>query len=315
MTFSHEIALGCGIDVGTNTVRILIAEVSGDRIARNIYSGRAITRLGAGLTQTGRLSPEGVVKTIELFKSFREVIDKHHVKHIFAAATSAVREADDSAEFLAAANTAGIPLITISGEEEARYIYKGVMSGLAASGEHTLIYDIGGGSTEIIYAGREGVRFVKSVPVGVVKLADSFNFRKAVPPQLIDDCSAYINILLKPVFDELLAFSGGADTGIPIGTAGTVTTVAAVDMEMELYNPEIINSHILTDERLALMAEKLSKISAPERLTVKGLERGREDILIPGILIVREILRITGCDRSTVSDNALREGLTIASVD
>ncbi|MDR0454440.1 MAG: hypothetical protein LBH05_06490 [Deferribacteraceae bacterium] len=307
--------LGCGIDTGTNTVRILIAEVADGRIVKEIYSGREITRLGAGLTRTGKLSSEGAAKTLELFRHFKKITDRYNVKHILAAATSAVREASDSEKFISEAISVGIPLVTISGEEEANYIYKGVISNTPDLRENTLIYDIGGGSTEIICVRRGDLRFVKSIPVGVVKLADRFNFKRALQPETLDKCSAYINSLLKPVFDELHYILGGNYPSVYIGTAGTVTTIAAVDMEMDIYDPDIINNHILTNNRLSLINKKLSRLTADERLAVKGLERGREDILIPGILIVEEILRIAGCDRSSVSDNGLREGLTIASVD
>ncbi len=313
MTSRAEAAIGCGIDVGTNTVRMLIAEVSDGRIVKTLYSGRAITRLGAGLAQTGRLSPTGAGKTLELFRSFKYAIDEYNVKHIFAAATSAVREASDSAEFLAAAKAVGIPLVTISGEEEARYTYKGVASGLEDACKPILIYDIGGGSTEVIYAGGGGVRFAKSVPVGVVKLADRFDFSGVVSPAVISECSVYVNGLLRPVFEELRLVSGGFE-GPPVGTAGTVTAIAAVDMEMEIYDPEAVNRHILTCENLALISGRLSAVSAPERLAVKGVEQGREDLLIPGIVMIMEILGITGCDRSAVSDSGLREGLTVAAV-
>ena len=306
--------LGCGIDVGANTVRLLIAEVRDGRISKPIYSGREITRLGAGIGKTGKLSPKGAAKTLKLFGSFKEAMDRYQVGHIFAAATSAVREADDAAEFVSKANSLGIPLVVISGDEEAKYMRMGVLSGVSEAKKDTLIYDIGGGSVEIVFTGQSKLPFVRSVPVGVVKLAEIYNFRQRASLKTLYDCSAYINHLLKPAFDELSAFLGGRFSGVPIGVAGTVTSVAAVDMEMDIYNPEAVNSHILTEERLERIKVKLSEISAKERLSIKGVERGREDILVPGALIIAEILRLLGCGRSAVSDNGLREGLTIASV-
>lgn len=298
--------IAAGIDVGSNSVRMLIADVSDGKINKIIDTARGITRLGGDLSHTGELSSTGVTKTLELFEIFREKIEQHHVDKVMAVATSAVREAKDSQSFLKKANKMGIPLVAISGDDEAYYTYLGVSS--IFGGQDCIIYDIGGGSTELIFVKDGKVVDSYSVPLGVVKLADRFDFESEPTEETIALCEEYVITNFAPAFSE---GNYGIDT--IIGTAGSVTSVAAIDLKMHKYDPSIINGYSLDIETLNRIQMQLSSTPASERLKITGVEVGREDLLIPGILIIKGIMAFAGVKKSVVSDYGLREGLTIAA--
>ena len=297
-----------GVDVGSNTVRLLIADVQNGKIVKSLFSGRGITRLGAGIAGTGRLSEASMDKTIDLFKQFHSEILKYKAEKVFAAATSAVREASNSADFIARAHSVGIPLKAISGDEEAKYTYLGVSATLADLPKSAVVYDIGGGSTEFIHVEKGEIVKDISVPIGVVKLADKYGFDKPTDHVLHEECKAYLREVLAPMR------AGMADAhGELIGTAGTVTTIAAVELGLEAYQPEKVNTHKLTDTGIETLLARVAALTPQERIKLPGLEAGREDLMIPGMILVDVIMELFGKRMSYVSDYGLREGLAIAA--
>ncbi|MDR2883599.1 MAG: Ppx/GppA family phosphatase [Deferribacteraceae bacterium] len=295
-----------GIDVGSNSVRMLIAELIDGKIANILHTGRGITRLGGDLSHTGELNPEGVEKTLQLFETFNEAIEKYNVDKVLAVATSAVREAKDSIAFIKRANDIGIPLQAISGDDEAYYTYLGVSS--LFGGVDCIIYDIGGGSSELIFVKDSKIVKIQSIPIGVVKLADRFDFSEPLDGEALELCEEYIRSNFQIAFNE-----GTFGIETIIGTAGSVTSVAAIDLKMDKYDPTIINGYTLDWETLDRIEAQLSSMNAEARLSIVGVERGREDLLIPGIMIIKGIMAHAGVKRSSISDYGLREGLIISA--
>ncbi|MDR2870696.1 MAG: hypothetical protein LBV04_09620 [Deferribacteraceae bacterium] len=300
-----------GIDVGSNTVRLLIAEVSNGRIIKRLCSKRGITRLGAGLNATGQLSQESMDKTIALLEEFAADLDEYNVDMAFPVATSAVREASNGKEFLERAKRAGIWLAAIPGSKEAEYTYLGIASNMQELPKSAIIYDIGGGSTEFIYVKDGRVVADVSVPIGVVKLADKYGFDKPTEADTHRRCMSYIHEQLCAC-DMITNFAQDNATEL-IGTAGSVTTIAAVELGMTAYDAERINKHILTRVNVEKQLAMLAPMTAEQRIALPGLEAGREDLMIAGILMVLVIMDIFGSYESGISDNGLREGLAVAA--
>jgi len=299
------------IDIGSNAVRLTIAEVDGINVKKHIFRKRNITRLGAGVKKTGRLSLESMYKTVETLKDFKQHIDEHNVDRIAAVATSAVRESLNKGELIQAAADIGIGIQVIDGETEAMLSFDGAMSGLELKEKNTLMIDVGGGSTEIIYwePGKEKP-FVYSVPLGVVKLADSYDFKKILDMETLD----MINIPVFSVFNEVFK-NIECKPEYFVASAGTPTTLAAIDMGMTEYDPEQINGYVINEKRIREIQEYLSGMKAEDRISVSGMEAGREDLIIPGIIITTTIMGMTGVKDMIVADYGLREGLAIAAAN
>ncbi len=290
------------IDVGTNTIRCLIAVHSGGRLyPLEIHSG--IVRLGGGLRKSGNLSVRGTAGALDLFRSFSEAIFKSGVSKAWAVATSAVRDAAAPDQFLNAAHESlGFPLDVVSGEEEARLTAEGVQGGVGRIDEGVII-DIGGGSTEVIRMGDGNMIWWKSLPEGVVYLTEQYVASDPPGPEEISGMRARIRELIAP-----LEPCGG----IVAGTAGTPTTLAALDLSIDEYDSTLINGHVLSTGRIQELRDTLLSRTSRQRLELAGMERGREDLIVTGTIILEEFLRHWGFSELLVSDWGLLEGVAIA---
>lgn len=298
------------IDIGSNAVRMIICEVENNKIVEHIEHCRFITRLGDKVKTTGILSDRAIFDTLEVLITFKALMDKHRVDRYYAVATSAVRESANSKKLLNLALQEGIKINIIPGEQEAELIYTGVKSGFDDMGEaKTLLFDVGGGSTEFIYSD-PAVKGIKalSVPLGVVKLADMYDFSKPCFMEHMDRIKIPIFNVLKEVISSL-----NCKPEILIGSAGTPTTLAAIDLEMTKYDWTKTNGYIVSREKIGSIFESLCTISAKDRLDIAGMEKGREDLIIPGILITMELMDSLGINELKISDFGLREGVAIAA--
>lgn len=294
--------IAAGIDIGSNSIRLIIAEVENNKIKNIIYQEKATTRLATNINKTGILAEEPFKKSIDVLAGFRKALDKYNVTKIKTVATSAVREARNGEDFIKAAKNTGIEISIISGKEEGMLEYLGVCSGFDA-GSHPLILDVGGGSSEIIYMQENNELHTESHKIGVVKMADMFDFQSG-SNEMIEKCRAYIKDFFKNVTipDNIQSF---------IATAGTATTLAAIDMEMTEYDFNKVNGYKITKEKVIEILNKVYSTPYNKRLEIKGMDKGREDLIIPGILIILEILNKTNINIITVSDFGLREGAVV----
>jgi len=291
------------IDLGTNTARLLIAN---REPYRQILLNRTITRLGGGFTREQGLSEEAQQRSIAALKEFARQISLHGVARVRAVATSAVRDARNGRSFCdrVLAET-GIALEVIDGTEEAVLTLRGVAAILDDKSGDLAVFDVGGGSTEYTLASAVEPLFSRSLPIGVVRLTEG----KVGLAQMEDKIRRELAILQGELAGEGLGERFSKAT--LIGTAGTATSLAAIHLGMEDYDYRRVNNHTMPFAEVERIFELLKPLTPEERLRVQGLEPGREDLIIAGILVVHLTMRIFGFDTFKVSDSGLLEGLIL----
>ncbi len=307
-----------GIDIGTNTIRLLVTETS-DTTHRELYSGRTITRLGQELDRTGVLAPEAQERSLKALEEFSGVIGRHAVDRIAAVGTSALRNAANAEEFITAVRKrAGIEVSVITGDDEAKLTLLGVRRALSTGkqGEDdplasALVVDIGGGSTELITTGQGTVQTMTSIPLGAVYLTERFLRNDPPLKEEMDSLRTVVRNELDAWEQETLQRRDVRPSSFATvaGTAGTVTTLAAMDQALAEYDPARINGCILTRLSLDRLVNMLSVTTLDARRTIAGLEAGREDIILAGAVVAQEIMERCGSRQMLVSDWGLREGI------
>lgn len=300
-----------GIDIGTNTLRLLIAEVrsvQGRIHIRPIFEARRITRLGEGIVDSGRLSPSAMSRTLQALKEFRAAVSEHPVDRIIGVATSAVREAGNRALFLnRLKEETGLDVEVISGEEEARRTLLGVRYGLEGDDSNLLVLDIGGGSTEWIVVTGGQIQEMKTLDVGVVKLTDRYLITDPPSAENQQQLIRAIEERFRPMVPSVGRLSGHRFVGV----AGTVTTLAALELGLKVYDPLRVQNLRLGFERVESWYRKLVGMTLDERRRLAGLERGREDLIVAGAALLWVAMRMAGAKEVVVSDDGLREGVLI----
>lgn len=300
-------AIIAGIDIGTNTLRLLISEI-GKHHFKEIHSERMITRLGEGLSGSGRLTNNAVARTVSTLKDFRTIIDRYMINEVVVAATSAVREAENRQYFIdLVKKETGFDIEVISGEEEARRTFLGILHGLDKGIQNIVAIDIGGGSTEFICGRGSEILSRISIDLGVVKLTERHIKSDPILPSQLASMESEIAEKIRKASEKIVDTVGS----ILVGTAGSITTLAAIDQKMEAYNPLRINNCNLKLASIRTILSDLVSKSIKERRTIKGLEPGREDIIVAGAAILITIMEEMGHDSLVVSDCGLREGLII----
>lgn len=293
------------IDFGTNTARLLIAECSSAGIVP-IRVEREVVRLGGGFTDESGLSVEAQERGLACLHRFSEIMSAYGVRQVRASATSAVRDAVNGGAFVDKVfQETGIKLEVINGDMEARLTLNGVLSGLDSECSTLVVLDVGGGSTEFTVSSHGSPVFIKSMPIGVVRLTEGF--RTSI--EMIKRVRLVIDQLEKDLSSAGIAVSGDSEL---VGTAGTATTIAAIKLEMVDYNYRKVNNFTVSREDIAEIFQRLSCLAPQERLTIKGLERGREDLIIAGLVIITSIMDRFGFIQLKVSDFGLLEGLALS---
>ncbi len=297
------------IDLGTNTFRLLIAELGDGKTLKTLSSENRIVRLGEGFSERKFIRPEALERALAALCTFKKLICKETVSGLIVTGTSAVRDAENRETFLATIKEkCGFEVDVLSGEEEARLTLLGVSMTFQESekeNESTVVIDIGGGSTELIPAERRQSRFLLSLDLGAVTLSEKY--LHSDPPtldemkQLKDEIASALSKIVHH-FPERCRFSG---------TAGTVTTLAAIDQAMIHYDPNKINHYLISRARIAQILENLSTLPKEKRRNIPGLEKGREDIIIAGTMILLKVMDLFDYDPLHVSDYGLREGVLI----
>ena len=294
------------IDVGSSTIRLLAAEAGKGRIKRQILNLREMTRLGAGLKDGGRLSASSRQHTLKVLKEFSERLIEAGVDHVSAVATEALRKASDSADFVAEVKReTGLDIEILSWEEEARRTLLGIRAGMEGHDIEgwKLLIDIGGGSTELITTMDWNSRTIGSLPLGAVSLYERFILND--PPSDIE-----MSELLSYCFGIIgkVEIRPGGKTPVLIGTAGTITTLAAVDLNLEEYDPAKVTGHVLARDTVDKVLSRFTGLSQENRKLIMGLEPGREDIIVSGTLLLGALMDAAGAGSLIVCDSGLREG-------
>ena len=298
-----------GIDIGTLTCRLLVAEVSpeAEGPVHTIRSERKILRLGEGVDQTGRLKPEAMSRVLGTIREWKAVIESHGVERYTAVATSAVREAVNRGEFLdRVRREAGVEVEIIDGEEEARRTFLGVRSGLPDVRE-ILGLDIGGGSTEFI-ASRQGQPLrMTSIDMGVVRLTERVLHSDPPSAAEIQKADALIRDLTRRARREI----GDVSELTLVGTAGTITSLAAIAQALPAYDPSRIQNYVLELPVIRRIERDVFGKTQSDRVGMPGLEAGREGVIAAGALILRCVMEELNAARCVVSEYGLREGVLV----
>jgi exopolyphosphatase/guanosine-5'-triphosphate,3'-diphosphate pyrophosphatase len=296
------------IDLGTNTVRLLVADAEpGGAAWRVVDQDQRVTRLGEGLRAGGRLAEQPAARTAATVIQYVERARRGGATRIEIVATSAVREAANGADYAARLEqTAGARVRVISGQEEARLTLRGILHGVGPGRGTTLAFDIGGGSTEFILSRDGALISAVSLRLGVVPLAERYPFREPV------EASCY-RALEDEVADQLARELSPAIADAPVdrlvGSAGTVTTLAALDLGLAIYDASRVQGHTLTTGAIEAQRVRLAALDVAGRAALPCLEPGRADLILPGVAIVRATMTRLGCERLVVSDWGLREGI------
>jgi exopolyphosphatase/guanosine-5'-triphosphate,3'-diphosphate pyrophosphatase len=299
------------IDIGSNTVRLLILEFDENKNFQILVSRKVITRLGEGMDIHRKLMQPRMSATISALSKFKQDCLDHDNPPLHAVATSAVREASNGKEFLRFAwEATGIEIEIIPWEEEARLTLEGVFWKIPHENRKILTLDIGGGSTEIILSrGKDIVGFCSS-PLGVVRLTERFIHQHPVDNIEYESLVKHLRNELQVIKKKLSAFM----PQVLIGTAGAVTTLAALRDNIYPYDPEKIHGALLPRKDVEILLQELKEKSLNERLELKPLEPGREDLIIAGTVIVLETMRAFKCNPLLVSEYSLREGIILEAL-
>jgi exopolyphosphatase/guanosine-5'-triphosphate,3'-diphosphate pyrophosphatase len=302
------------IDIGTNTFRILICETAGKHI-RKIYIDQVITRLGGGFKTDERLLTDTAIKrSIIVLKEFSKIIKSYGVDKSRTVATSVVRESVNGYEFISRVkDEAGIDVELISGYEEAKLAAAGVLNSVKIRSKYVVILDIGGGSTEYIFLDRDYGMDVVTTSMGVVHLSEKFIDTDIPTQSAIKDLSDHIeNVISSTLKDRTIM---ATELFSLIATAGTPTTLAAIEIGMDEYDADLVNGFVLKREMISKIFYKLIRLPSDERINVIGLKKGREDVIIPGIIILLKSLHWFSKDEVVVSDGGLLEGVVMSLID
>jgi len=297
-----------GIDIGTLTCRLLIGRVSGDGRLTEVHSDRRILRLGEGVDHDHLLRPAAMARAIETLRDWRTVINSHHVDAQVAVATSAVRNARNREEFLGRVmQEVGFEIEVISGEEEARRTLLGIRSGLPAGVSSILGLDIGGGSTEFILDRPGHAPVIRSIEIGVVRMTERL---LTSDPPTADQIQSARELIQKEA-EQIRTMFGELGGATFVGTAGSITTLAAMAQKLTTYEPIRIHNYRLSLDTIRGLEREILGRTKAQRREMPGLEAGREDVVVAGTLILRGVMETLGFTEGLVSDVGLREGVLL----
>lgn len=294
------------IDFGTNTARLLIAELAEGNRFEHIFLKREIVRMGGGFCREKGLSDQAVQRGLSCLKAFAAAISEFDVTTVRAVATSAVRDATNGQAFVnRVQQETGIKLNVIDGTLEAELTMAGVLAGLDRQHDEILIFDIGGGSTEYTYVKSGKAVYSKSLPLGVVRLTEG----KVTVEAMRQKIRKELGLLCSDMNANGLVMDPEA---VLIGTAGTATTLAAINMKMEEYDYRKVNNALISRDEIASIFDTMLPLTLQERLKIPGLEKGREDLIIAGILVTLQTMELFDKQIMKVSDYGLLEGLVVS---
>ena len=315
--------IAAGIDIGSNTFRLLVARVAGGRLT-TLVKELATVRLGHNLTTSRVLAPDAVARALPVLQQFNSILDRLQPRYIRACGTAALRTAGNSDEFLRLAQkTLGVPIEIITGSEEALLSLAGTTAFMEQPGPGPmLLVDVGGGSTELAYAYAAkgggtgpGAEYpapeVSSLTLGVVSLTEGFLHR---PITTTEETIHITDHIRKHLAAALRKMTPSIRRSLPmiIGTGGTATSMAALDLDLESYDEEKVQGHTLTRSRLEGLWQRLVTFTAAERNLLPGLQDGRGEILLAGIRIYQVLLELLNVHRLMISDAGLLEGILLS---
>jgi exopolyphosphatase / guanosine-5'-triphosphate,3'-diphosphate pyrophosphatase len=318
----HNESVFAAVDIGSHTIRLLIAACKEKTTLQPLCLRRRVTRLARGFSDRSALGQESMRTSLEALEEYAALLQQHGVSATACGATGVVRRAGNGADFLSEiARKTGIAGIILSEEREALLSVKGILAGLARRPGLMLAFDLGGSSTEFILVDPTQPRpvWATSVFLGAATLTEACLNRDPPGREALERASTVARCALQPIVErvaEHVQRAGGSAGQLDVvGTAGTVTTLAAMHLQMEDYQPYRINGMLLSSAWVSDTIETLASLPIARRQDIRGLEKGREDIILGGAVLVRELLRGLRRDSLTVTDAGLLEGLLLESIE
>ncbi|PMB19039.1 Ppx/GppA phosphatase family protein [Fischerella thermalis] len=302
------------IDLGTNSLHMVIVRIEATLPAFSIIGREKETvRLGDRDLVTGCLKAEVIERAIACLRRFQEVAKTLNAETIIAVATSAVREAPNGKEFLHKVEAElGLSIDLISGPEEARRIYLGVLSGMEFNNQPHVIVDIGGGSTEIILADTHQARTLTSTKIGAVRLTNELINTDPISNAEFQYLQAYARGMLERSVEEVLANLEFGEHPRLVGTSGTIETLAVINAREKLgFVPSTLNGYQFSLKDLREWVNRLRKMTNVERATIPGMPEKRSEVILAGAIILQEAMNLLGLESITVCERALREGVIV----
>ncbi len=302
------------IDIGTNSVHMVVVRIKADLPAFSIIAREKETvRLGDRDPQTGNLTPAAMLRALGALKRCQAIANSLNTHHIIAVATSAVREAPNGNEFVRSIERElGLAIDLISGQEEARRIYLGVLSGVEFNNQPHLILDIGGGSTELILGDGREPRTLSSTKIGAVRLTAEFITNNPVSDLEYTYLQAFIRRQLERPIEEILTNLQPGETPKMVGTAGTIETIAAMlNLDRQGNVPNRIHGCQIHLHELRNLINRLRRMTIAERGTIPGMSDRRSEIIIAGAVVLQEAMAMLGMSSLSVCERSLREGVVV----
>ena len=296
------------IDVGTNSIKLLVADVSG-RDVSPIHEESRQTRLGSGFYGKRRLQPEPIARTAEAVWEFAEIAREKNAASIRVIATSAARDAVNPADLTATIERAcGLKTEIISGAREAEWAFRGVATAGGLAKQALLLLDIGGGSTEFILGRGRKQHFAHSFPLGTVRLMEKFPHSDPPARRELDACRGWLGDFLRAEIRPLLAPALQKESGAIqlVGTGGTTTILARMRNKLDRFDRERIESTVLGADEIIAMRRKLWRLPLSRRRDIPGLPKSRADVILTGVLICEAVMEEFKFARIQVSTRGLR---------
>jgi exopolyphosphatase / guanosine-5'-triphosphate,3'-diphosphate pyrophosphatase len=297
------------VDIGTNSTRLLVADVVDGRV-REVERRSTVTRLGRGVDTSGQLSVEAVEDVCAVVGDYISLYSEAGAEQVVAIATSAVRDASNSAAFLAELRERfALDARILDGAEEARLTYLGALAE-RPRGDRTLVVDIGGGSTELVLGSGDEVSFYASLQAGTVRHSERHLIRDPPDASQLEDLADDVRGLI----GESLGGTVLADANHGVAVAGTPTSLAAIDQELDPYDPDLVHGYVLPLDSIQRMCSELSSLPLAERLQVKGLPEGRAPTIVAGVVILIQVMRAFGLGEIEVSEHDILWGAALEGV-
>lgn len=308
------------IDIGTNTVLLLVAEIGGGEGGSGapepvaVEEHATITRLGEGVDRTRTFREEALARTLACLDRYAAIAARHGVRRAAVVGTSAMRDARGGERIVEhVRRTMGVELEIIGGEREAALTFEGSLVGLRGpgAGGDVAVFDIGGGSTEVVFGARGArgeasrITYARSFDVGSVRMTE--RHAASDPP-----AAGELDAVRRDITQALRTVPPLPAGAVPVGIAGTVTTLAAVSMGLTSYDPQRIHGSTLTATELRRVVDALARMPLAERQRVPGLEPKRADVIVAGGAIALALLEHWNAESLTISDRGVRWGLAVA---
>jgi exopolyphosphatase/guanosine-5'-triphosphate,3'-diphosphate pyrophosphatase len=298
------------VDLGTNSTRLLVADIDEARIS-DVARETRITRLGEGVDERRRLLPGPIARVRNVLTDFRRTADSLGAERTLAIATSAIRDAENGEAFLGEVEWSyGFKTRLLSGHDEALMMFRGVTSERTLE-RGTVIVDIGGGSTELVAGGPDGVRWHDSLDIGSVRITE--RFLHSDPPTLeeLDDAAIAARVLLA----ERVPAEIRNDSSSAIGVAGTITSLGALALGLDEYDRDRVHGFDLTGDALEQQLERLAAVPLEERRGMRPLDPDRAPVIVGGALIAREVLAYFKLDKLKISERDILDGAALAAAE